>query len=160
MATNSKREFFVETTSGTIFKISELDFNNINGRISRGQTNAWYTQRGETVGDRANWSLQFKYISAVYANKEKPMDKPVRDLDIEKRLPPKVGKVEEAPKGCSHDWNKPETYEFVTQIVNGLNRYHKMCKECGAKSNLIKTREVELAMEAEGKTLDDVRFLE
>lgn len=157
--TNSKREFFIETTSGTVFKISELDFNNLEGRISRGNTNGWYAQRGETVGERANWKLQFQYISAVWANKEKPMDKPVRNIDTEKRLPPKVGKVEEESKDCSHDWNRPECYEYVTQVVNGLNRYFKECKECGAKSTLIKKREVELAMETEGKTLDDVRFM-
>ena len=42
------------------------------------------------------------------------------------------------------------------QIVNGITRYYKQCPKCEAKSPLIKKREVEIAMEAQGKTLEEV----
>ena len=61
---------------------------------------------------------------------------------------------------CNHNWNDPESYEYVTTLVSGVNRYYKQCPKCTAKSTLIKKREVELAMEAAGKTLDDVELIE
>ena len=155
------RQYFIETGNGNIFEISELDFNNIQGRIARGQTKGWYSQRGDNIGDRCQWRIQFDEIASTWSNKPKREDRPVRNLDVQKHVPPQVKKPEEPEDltKCPHNWNVEEDYEFVTTIVNGLNRYYKMCKKCGGKSQLVKKREVELAMEKNGLTINDVELV-
>lgn len=150
------RKYFVELSNGTTIEIDELDFNNIQQRIATGRTNGWYSQRGEAMGKQHQWSFQFKWLSNLWADKDEKKDVPIRNIDVDKRKPPEVGKVEEPVEGCDHDWNDPSRYEYVTQIVGGVNRYYKQCNDCGAKSILIKKREVELSMEADGKTINDV----
>lgn len=161
-AKGTKRGFWIILSSGDKFEVSELDFNHLKGRVSRGQTNGWYMQRGPAMGDRHEWQIQFKYLAGFWADQEAIVaeDTPVKPVDIEKRLPPKVGKKEEPSPKCNHDWNNIGTYEFVAQNVNGVNRYYKRCTKCETKSTLIKTREVELAMQANGKTLDDVTMID
>ena len=156
-----KRKFFVKLSSGDKFEISELDFNNLKGRQARGQTAGWYAQRGESFGSRHDWVIQFKDIAGFWANAEKIADKEIRNINTEKRLPPEVkSKEEPKPEACGHNWNDESTYGFVTTIVNGVNRYFKSCDVCNAKSTLIKKREVELAMERKGLSLDDVPLVE
>lgn len=153
------REYIVEMASGTKFKISELDFNNILGRISKGQVNGWYRQRGETMKDsRDEWQLSFKDVAMVYAKgiTDKTIRKP-ESIDVDKHKPEPVGKPEvKKDTKCPHDWNIPSNWIHVTKIVGGVNRYYKQCVNCGANSQLIKKREVELAQGAIGETLDTV----
>lgn len=155
------RKFFVQMTSGDKFEISELDYNNLQARIQTGRTNGWYIQRGESMGERKGWQLNFSDISGIWSDNDKREDKPVRNIDVEKRKPQPVGKKEE-PKDdkCKHNWLDNTTWEHVTNIVGGVNRYYKQCKECGAKSPLVKKREVELAQKAKGLTIDDVPLVE
>ena len=162
MAKEQEQQFYVLMSSGEKFLISELDFNNLKGRIARGQTNGWYMQRGPSMGDRHEWQVQFKDVAGFWSDRPAKGDKPkaAGTIDVAKRLPPEVGKKEPEPVAeCLHDWNRPETYTYVTEIVNGVNRYYKQCPECECKSQLIKKREVELIMEAQGKTIDDVTLL-
>jgi hypothetical protein len=155
----AERKFYIESTTGQKFEISELDFNNLKGRVNRGQTNGWYMQRGDTMGDVADWRIQVKDIAMFYADKDAPKKEPARNVDVNKRTPVEPGdkdeKVVQEPK-CVHNWLDPDCYEYVTQIVSGINRYYKQCNECGAKSQLIKKREVEIAMEAKGLSINDV----
>jgi hypothetical protein len=154
------RKYFICLSSGKTFEISALDFNNLQGRINTGRGNNWYTQRAPVVGGEfQEWSVNFKDIATVYSDglgtQAKNKDKSV--IDIDKRLPPKVGKKEEVVvETCSHSWDDPETFNYVTQVVNGINRYYKQCPKCEVKSPLIKKREVEIVMENKGKTLEDV----
>ena len=85
-----------------------------------------------------------------------PKDEPVRNIDVNKRKPAEVGKVKEEPKGCPHDWNNPEHYEYVKKNINGKLQYRKRCLNCSKVSSLIKPREVEIAMEKIEKNLDAV----
>jgi len=159
----AKRKFYIETTTGRKFEISELDFNNLQGRVDKGATLGWYMQRGPTLGDVAEWRIQLKDIALFYADKDEAKDEPVRNIDVNKRKPAKVGakdKKKEEPVKCNHDFSNPSHFEYVTQIVSGVNRYYKQCNECNAKSTLIKKREVELAMEAAGNSIDDVALVE
>jgi hypothetical protein len=152
-----KRKFFIQLSSGDKFEISELDYNNVQGRIVTGRSNGWYVQRGESIGARHNWAIQFKDVSGIWSDQDKrERVKMVRDIDIEKRLPPEVGQLEEVKDGDCHDWNNPDTWEFKKQSVNGADRYFKVCKTCGAKSVIIKKREVEVFMTAQDKTLNDI----
>jgi hypothetical protein len=160
-----ERKFFVELSSGSKFAISERDYNNIHDRIVSGRTNGWYVQRDHdfTEGDRYGWKISFKDIATIYATGPERGDKVIRKpeaIDVDKRKPKEPGKLPEKPKKCGHDWNKPDDYDYVTTIHDGRNRYWKMCKECGNKSTLIKKREVENAMEAIDKTIDDVPLVE
>lgn len=159
-----KRKFYVELSSGSTFEISELDFNVIDGRIRNGKTNGWYVQRDENFlkGDRHGWKISFKDIATVYSGAPENKDRTLRDnvIDLEKHKSKPVGKKPEKPKGCGHDWNNPEDYTFITKIHDGRNRYYKHCAECGGKSQLIKKREVELAMENDGLTINDVPLVE
>lgn len=162
MAKEAYRKFYLQTTSGDKFEIAELDFNHIKSRIATGRTNGWYVQRGPSMGDRCDWRLAFKDVAGVWSDKDEKKDVIIRDevIDIEKRLPPKVGKKEAPAKPkCNCNWSDPNKYEFVTQIVGGVNRYFKQCNKCDSKSTLIKKREVELAMEAKGMTIDDVPLI-
>jgi len=159
----AKRKFFVETTTSKVFEISELDFNNLKGRISRGTTKGWYMQRGETVGDIADWRIQIKDIAMFFSDKDEPKNEPVRDIDVEKRVPPEVGAKDPKPepdKTCVHNWQDPSQFTYVTQIVNGVNRYFKQCNKCNGKSTLIKKREVEVAMKASGESINDVPLVD
>jgi hypothetical protein len=156
----TERKFFVKLSSGDKFRISELDFNNIKGRLNKGSTNGWYIQRGESFDDVHGWSIQFKDIAGFWADSPELKDREIRNIDIEKRLPPQVGKLEpENTEACNHNWNDEETWTHVTTIVDGVNRYYKQCNTCGAKSRLIKKREVELAQEKKGLTIDDVELV-
>lgn len=152
------RKFFIKLSSGDQFEISELDFNNIKGRVSSGRSNGWYHQRGESIGAKHDWSIQFKDVASFWSDSDKRVKvKKIRDIDVEKRLPPEVGANDPEPEPkCQHDWNNPETYEFKSQTVSGIDRYYKVCRKCGAKSTIVKKREVELAMQKENKTLDDI----
>ena len=160
--------YFLQLSSGVVFEISELDFNNLSGRQARGQTNGWYSQRGESIGERHQWVVQFKDVASFWASRDPRRDYDIRPLDVEKRLPPKVGKVQEEKKEvevdpslcASHDWNNMETCHFETQNIGGMDRYFKVCNNCKAKSVIIKKREVEVALEKEGKTLVDLPVYE
>ena len=155
----SKRKFFVKLSSGDKFQISELDFIHLDSRRAQGRTNGFYKQRGESF-DRHNWTIQFKDLVTWWADSPEKKNIEIRNIDIQKRKPPKVGKLpKEEPKKNCHDWNKPETWTHVTTIVSGINRYFKQCNECGKKSKLIKKREVEVAQEAKGATIDDVELV-
>lgn len=146
-------------SSGDHFQIHQLDFNNLKSRIAKGQTRGWYNQRGEAMGDRHDWSVQFKYVSGFWSDTDEKGSKDTREdvIDMEKRLPPEVGKKEEEKKiECQHDWNNPDHYKFVTKVVNGINRYHKQCPRCNGISQIVKKREAELAMESIGKALEDI----
>ena len=154
------RQFFVELSNGTIIEIDELDFNNIRGRIGKGSTMGWYVQRGESMGKQKDWMFQFKYLTNIWASHDPRVDKPIRNLDVNKRKMPEVGKLPEEPKDCDHDWNNENDWQYVTQIVGGVNRYYKQCNKCNAKSTLIKKREVELAMEQREMSLNDVPLVQ
>lgn len=157
----AKAQYFILMSSGQKFEISELDFNNIKGRQGRGSTNGWYTQRGEGMGTMHDWAIQFKDLASYWSTKAEETKKPKRSedsVDITKRLLPEVGAKDKEPEPipCTHNWNDPEQYEYVTTIVNGVNRYHKVCNHCQARSPLVKKREVELAMEEKGLSLNEV----
>ena len=153
-----KRKFYVMLQTGNKFQISELDFNNLEGRLRRGQVKGFYYQRGENCDPAYNnWAVQIEHIAMFYADQPERKNEPVRNLDLEKHKNKPVGKP--APKevpDCDHNWSNPDHFEYVTQVVNGVNRYYKMCNKCGAKSTLIKKREVEVAMEASGGSINDV----
>jgi len=157
----AKRKFYIETTTGMKIEIDERDFNNLDARVNRGQTNGWYMQRGLTMGDISDWKIQVKDIACFYSDKpEVKEDHTPAHIDIAKHKPAKVGakdKKEPVVEKCNHDWNNPDMYEYITVNVQGVNRYYKHCPNCEAKSTLVKKREVELAMEAAGKTIEDVR---
>lgn len=153
-------KFFILTSAGIQFEISEHDFNNIKGRIARGQTKGWYVQRGTSHGDRYEWSIQFKDIASFWADSEINKQKNRDDvIDIDKRLPGEVGKNSNLGVDC-HDWNNEETWNYVAQNVSGQLRYYKQCVHCGKKSILIKKREVEVAMADKGMTIHDVPLVE
>jgi hypothetical protein len=159
-----ERKFFIQLSSGDKFEISELDYNNVTGRVALGKTNGWYTQRGESMkNSRNDWQIAFKDVAAVFTNRPEMKDRVIKKeeaIDIDKRKPPEVGKIKEKDPGCPHDWNDTTHWSYVTQIVGGVNRYHKQCISCGAKSTLIKKREVELAQEKIGETLDTIPLVE
>ena len=159
-----KPKYFLQMTSGIEFEISELDFNNLSGRQARGQTNGWYSQRGESMGTRHQWVVQFKDVASFWSDEDAKEIKEPRDLDEGKRLPPKVGKPdvpkEEVIVCTEHNWNDPSTYTYVSQSVNGMNRYYKQCPSCLSKSQIVKRREAELFMENIGKTIDDIPSFE
>ena len=99
----------------------------------------------------------FQYFMTIESKGEpEPKDEQVRNIDIEKHKPKPVGKVAEKPKGCPHDWQNSEHFEYVKKNFDGKLQYRKRCLECGKVSSLIKPREVELALEAIDKTLADV----
>jgi len=157
------RKFYIQLTSGEQWEISELDYNHIDHRIGSGRTNGWYAQRGEMQeSERHEWKIAFKDVAAVWADREKIEDKKIKPIDVDKFKMKDVGKpeIDESKSTCNHDWNDPQTWHHVTTIKNGNNRYHKMCNECGAKSPLIKKREVEVAQEAIGETLDTIPLVE
>jgi len=159
------RKYYLQVSSGEKWGISEVDYNNIHARIQTGRTNGWYIQRGPAVdASRNDWAVAFKDVASVWADGPERKDKVIRDdvIDVNKRKPQPVGKPE--PKktpACSHDWNDPTTWNHVTTIVNGNNRYFKQCAlGCGQRSPLVKKREVELAQEAKGETIDTVPLVE
>jgi hypothetical protein len=163
MSKKQTRKFYLQLTSGDKFEISELDFINIENRIGTGRTNGWYMERQHLAeSTRHGWKIAFKDIGMVYSDGAEIKDEKIKNIDIDKRKMPEVGKVEEPKEtGCTyHDWNNPETWTHVTQIVGGRNRYYKQCNECGGKSPLIKKREVEIAQEKKGETLDTVLLVE
>lgn len=154
--------FYMLMSSGQKFEISETDYNNLVGRIARGSTAGWYAQRGRGFDDMHGWRFQLKDIAGIWKTGEDVLPE-MGNLDIEKRLPPEVGKaVEETPEStCGlHDWNDPTTWTYVTQIVSGINRYYKQCEKCQGKSQLVKKREVELYMKDAGLTIDDVPLVD
>lgn len=161
-----ERKFYLQLGSGEKFEISEIDFNNIDGRIGRGATSGWYAQRGILEGaSKHGWKVAFKDVAAVWASAPENKDRTIRKdgvIDINKRKMPEVGKIEK-PKDTKckfHNWDDSTTWHHITNIVGGMNRYYKMCPECKAKSTLIKKREVELAQLAIGETLDTVLLVE
>ena len=160
----TQRKFFIQLSAGTSFEISELDFNNIDGRIRQGKTNGWYVQRDENflAGDRHGWKVSFQDIASVFSDAPERKDRTIRTdvMDLNKHKSQPVGKIETPVKGCDHNWNNPEDYEYITTIHDGRNRYWKQCNKCGNKSTLIKKREVEIAMEKGGQTIDDVPLVE
>jgi hypothetical protein len=155
------RKFFIVLSSGEQFRISELDFNHLENRQATGRTNGFYKQRGESF-DRHQWTIAFKDIATWYSDApERKNTRPPEVIDIEKRKPKPVGKPPAKKKEtCDHDWNDSSTWTHVTNIVGGVNRYYKQCNKCGSKSPLVKKREVELAQEAKGLTIDEVPLVE
>jgi hypothetical protein len=161
------RKFYIQLTDGTTFEIGELDFNNIDGRIRKGSVAGWYRQRDLDFdeGAKHDWKLNFKDIALVYSDKPEIKDRVIRGpekIDINKRKSKTVG-ADDPPKpkkGCAHDWNNPEHWEYVSCFVGGVQRYHKQCHECGGRSTLIKKREVEVNMEKRGQKLDDVPLVD
>jgi len=148
------QRFYFKMQDGSRYEMDELDYNNLCGRISNGRYNGYYTIRGKINTDMR---FAFQYFMTIEAEGTPvPKDEPVRNIDIEKHKPQPVGKDEEKSKECTHDWNKPEDWEYVTKNFNGKMQYRKRCLACGKVSSLIKPREVELAMEAIDKTLNDV----
>ena len=158
-----QRKFYILVTTGLQIEIDELDFANLKGRVGRGQTVGWYMQRGQSMGEYADWRIQLKDVAAIWSNQPDPEERQRENIDVTKRNMPKVGErdvKEPPPIKCGHNWNNQECYDYVTTIVSGANRYYKQCKECEAKSPLVKKREVEIAMEASGQSLDDVPLIQ
>jgi hypothetical protein len=162
-----QRKYYCELTNGRKFEIHEGDFNIMNERIVKGKTNGWYMQRFELPeGTIHNWLISFKDISAVYSDELPNVDRVIPKegvRDPNKRKPKQVGEGDPKPKKddkCTHDWNNPDDWEYVTCIVGGAQRYHKQCNKCGGRSLLIKKREVEVNMEAAGKSIDDVPLVD
>ncbi len=148
------QKFFFKMQDGSKYEIDELDYNKLCGRIVSGRTNGYYIMRG-TIN--ADMKFAFQYFMTIEVEGEaKAKDEPVRNIDIEKYKPQPVGKVKEVLKGCNHDWNKPEDWEYVKKNCSGKMQYRKRCVKCSKVSSLIKPREIELAMEAIDKTLNDV----
>ena len=146
--------FYFKMQDGSRYEVDELDYNNLCGRISNGRYNGYYTIRGKINN---GMRFAFQYFMTIEAEGDAPAkDESVRNINIEKRKPQPVGKVEEKPKGCPHDWNNSEHFEYVVKNINGKLQYRKRCINCKKVSSLIKPREVELAMEAIDKTLENV----
>ena len=162
MSRKFERKFYLQLKSGETFEISELDYNNVQSRIFLGKTNGYYKQRDALPNSpRFEWQQQFSDISSVYADKPENKDVTVKPVDIEKRKPREVGETTKVKdKKCPHDWDNPQDWNHVTTIVGGVNRYFKQCAACGNKSTLIKKREVEIAQEKIGQTINDVPFVE
>lgn len=160
-----KRKFYLELTTGKKFEIHEGDYNIIESRMYKGQTNGWYHQRFDfPEGEVQGWHVAFKDIAMVYADAPPNVDKvivPEGVRSIEKRKVQPVGKPEE-PKGpdCNHNWNEPDDWEYVTCIVNGVQRYHKQCHNCGGRSQLVKKAQVEREMTEAGRSIDDVPLVD
>lgn len=156
---NEPISFWMLMSSGQKFEISETDYNNLIGRISRGSTAGWYAQRGRGFGDMHGWRFQLKDIAGIWTTADQELER--ENVDIAKRLPPEVGESKEVvePK-CDHDWNDPNSWEYVTQIVSGINRYYKQCNTCKGKSQLVKKREVETYMTNAGLSIDDVPLVD
>jgi hypothetical protein len=162
MGRKFERKFYLQLKSGEQFEISELDFNNVQSRIFLGKTKGYYKQR-QALPDspRQDWQQAFDDISSVFANKPENKDVTVKPVDIEKRKPRPVGETPEVKDvKCPHNWDNPQDWNHVTTIVGGVNRYFKQCATCGKKSTLIKKREVEIAQEKIGQTINDVPFVE
>ena len=150
------QRFYFKMQDGSKYEIDELDYNTLCGRIANGRYNGYYQVRGKiNVGMR----FAFKYFMTINAEGTPPPKddlQPDRNINIEKRKPQPVGKTEEKPKGCPHDWNKPEDWEYTKKNFDGKMQYRKRCLECGKVSPLIKPKEVELVMKLVDKTLDNV----
>jgi len=149
-------KYFIRLNDGTKYEIDELDYNTINGRINTGRYNGFYQMRGEI---NQGMQFNFKYFMTVEAKGDpKPKDKNVRNIDIAKHKPPEVGKPVKPIVGCQHDWNAPDTWEYIVKNIHGKLQYRKRCVlGCGKVSPLIKPKEVKVVMETNGKTLDDVK---
>ena len=148
------QRFYFKMQDGSKYEVDELDYNNLCGRISNGRYNGYYTIRGQI---NTGMRFAFQYFMTIEAEgTPAPKDKSVRNIDIEKHKPKPVGEVEEKPKGCPHDWNNPEHWEYVKKNINGKLQYRKRCLNCSKVSSLIKPREVELVMKEVEKTLADV----
>jgi len=158
-----ERKFWAQLTMGDKIELGELDYNNITYRIHTGRTNGYYTQRDQ-LGPEFFGQFAMKYLVRVWADGPENKDMTIKRVDVSKRTAPEVGEGDE-PKNektkCPHDWQDPTTWQHVTTLVGGNNRYFKQCVlGCGAKSPLIKKREVELAQEQIGETLDTVPVVE
>jgi hypothetical protein len=163
MGNKLERKFYLQLKSGETFEISELDYNHIQNRIFLGKINGYYKQREALpTSPRFEWQQQFSDISSVYCNKPENKDVTVKPVDIEKRKPRPVGdeKPEAKKEKCPHNWDDPTHWNHVTTIVGGVNRYYKQCISCNGKSQLIKKREVEIAQEKIGQTINDVPLVE
>ena len=147
-------KFFFKMQDGFEYEVDELDYNNLCGRIANGRSQGYYKVRG-TINTDMRFAFQY-FMTIRKEGKEKPKDMPVRNIDVEKRKPTPVGKVKEVPKGCPHDFNNQEHFEYVVKNFDGKLQYRKRCLECGKVSSLIKPKEVENAMLAIDKTLTDV----
>lgn len=148
-------KYFIKLHDGTKFEIDALDYNVINHRIATGRYNGYYKIRG---GINDGMQFSFKYFMSIHTEGTPPLkDEPVRNLDIDKFKLPEVGKPAEAPKGCPHDWTDPGTYSYIVKNVNGKMQYRKQCPLCKKVSPLVKPREVKVVMEADGRTLEDVK---
>ena len=148
-------KYYVKLHNGDKYEIDKLDYNHVKHRIVSGRTNGFYVVRGETNKDL---SFAFQYFMTLETEgKERPKDKTVRDIDPEKFAPPLVGKPKVIPKGCQHDWNNLNDWEYVFKNIGGKIQYRKMCKSCQKTSMLVKPKEVENFMETRGLTMDDVK---
>ena len=148
------QRFYFKMQDGSRYEVDELDYNTLCGRITSGRSNGYYTIRG-TINAGMRFAFQYFMILETEGS-PKAKDEPVRNIDIEKHKPQPVGKVEKKSKGCGHDWNKPEDWEYVKKNFNGRVQYRKQCLKCENVSSLIKPREVKSAMELVGKTLNDI----
>ena len=147
-------KYFYRLHDGSKTEVDELDYNNICGRINTGRYNGFYLHRGIINPDK---KFAFKYFMCIETEgTPPPKDQIVRKIDIDKRKPGEVGKPKEIIKGCPHDWNKPETWQYIQTNVNGRIQYRKECLTCKKVSSLVKPKEVKNAMEQDGKTIADV----
>jgi len=148
------QRFYFKMQDGSRYEVDELDYNTLCGRIANGRYTGYYQIRGII---NAGMKFAFKYFMTIEAEgSPKVKDEPVRNVDIEKHKPQPVGKVEEKPKSCPHDWNNPDHWEYVKKNFGGKMQYRKRCLSCKKVSSLIKPREIELVMKVIDKTLDDV----
>ncbi len=149
-------KYFVKLHTGEEYEIDKLDYNHIKHRINTGRTNGFYAMRGT---QNPNLKFSFKYFMCLNTTgTPKPKDEIVRKIDPEKFAPTPVGKPLAQPKGCGHDWQNPDDWEYVQKNVNGKLQYRKQCYKCKKVSPLLKPQEVKNEMEALGKTLEDVPF--
>ena len=147
-------KYYFKMQDGSEFEVDELDYNNLCGRIATGRSQGYYKVRGSINTDMR---FAFQYFMTIRKEgKEPPKDKMVRNIDINKRKPTPVGKLPVELKGCPHDFNKAEDFEYVVKNFDGKLQYRKRCLECGKVSSLVKPKEVENAMKAIDKTLADV----
>jgi len=147
-------KYFYRLHDGSRYEVDKLDYNNICGRISNGRYNGYYLHRGKI---NPNMKFAFKYFMNIETEGIERKDEIVRNIDVDKRKPPEVGKPKKIVKGCQHDWNDDqETWQYIQTNIDGRIQYRKECLSCKKVSMLVKPKEVESVMQSVGKTISDV----
>lgn len=150
-------QYFFKLHDGSRYEIDILDYNHLQSRISNGRHKGYYQVRGEI---NSQMRVNMEYFVCLEKEGTERKDITIRNIDVEKRTPPKVGTVEPKKTGCGHSWTKPETYNFVVANIGGKMQYRKQCPKCNKRSMLVKPLEVKNAMADRGKTLEDVAIMQ